>query len=1025
MSADDELGELGLEVVPHSELEQQIESNAQTLLDQKQYKLEQDRLERYEEKLKVLRQQQSSLGRKLRAATRISVRKKLQEQLDRLEAEDLPPVLQDIRDIKRRLREIGQDQKTDEPRSGGVRQAGESEKDYLVRTGRLTAFGNRTEFTLADDSTRADNRQASHGEEDGADATPESVPFPYTDEEDNSDSDSSGASAEGTADAAEDDGNELHYQRRLSGWLEQRKRSRGHDPHPGIPEWEKPHPTLPDAKLYDDFKIPADIFDKLFSYQKTCVQWLYELHQQNCGGIVGDEMGLGKTIQIVSFLASLHHSGKLKGPVLVVCPATVMKQWCSEFQTWWPPFRAVILHSIGAGMITRKKMTEEQLEELLMRDESNEFSYEQYANLGRTKKQLEARRGIESLVQKVVDDGHILITTYLGLQIHSDLLLHVNWDYAVLDEGHKIRNPDAGISLTCKRLRTPHRIILSGTPIQNNLTELWSLFDFIFPGKLGTLPVFQQQFANPINAGGYANATNIQVQTGYKCAVALRDLISPYLLRRVKNDVAKDLPKKNEFVLFCKMTQFQKEKYLQFLNSEDMIKIKNGRRQVLYGIDILRKICNHPDLLERDFRKHEPSFGDPRRSGKMTVIKQLLLTWKKQGHKALLFTQSRQMLDILEAYISHKDPELAGLQYLRMDGTTNIAHRQALVDRFNNGPYHLFLLTTRVGGLGVNLTGANRIIIFDPDWNPSTDLQARERAWRIGQKRDVTIYLLMVAGSIEEKIYHRQIFKQFLTNKVLSDPKQKRFFKMNELHDLFSFGPGAASDSFASEIEQQTASLRRQPAAHGTDDYDSVQRFEGVSKLEGFFNAKDRADREKDEDARLMDGLLGGGSLATAVHHDSVVQAHATPSDDIIAREAALVARNALAALRKSRALTKNYDVSTPTWTGKFGQAGRVKKKRRQPATSSAAIITALGNPPPATTPASTMSEEHARSLAQMRDFLQAQPGYFSTSVALIEHTGLKILTKQDLTQTRALLRTIATFDKTRSGWILKEEFRD
>ncbi|AGO12295.1 AaceriAEL065Cp [[Ashbya] aceris (nom. inval.)] len=1028
MSADDDLERLGLEVVPHSELEQQIESNAQTLLDQKQHKVEQDRLERYEEKLKVLRQQQSSLNRKIRAATRISVRKKLQEQLDRLEAEDIPPVQQDIRDIKRRLLEIGQEQTTDEPRDSGARRAGESERDYLVRTGRLTAFGNRAGFTLTGDSNPSDSTQAANGGEESTDPALESEQFSYDAEEDYSDAEISSVSAADEVEAAdEDDGNEFHYKRRLSKWLEERKRIRGNDSHPGIPEWEKPHPTLPDAKLHDDFKIPGDIFDKLFNYQKTCVQWLYELHQQNCGGIVGDEMGLGKTIQIVSFLASLHHSGKLKGPVIVVCPATVMKQWCSEFQTWWPPFRVIILHSIGAGMINRKRMTEEQLEEMLMRDQSNEFSYEQYANLGRTKKQLEARRGIESLVQKVIDDGHILITTYVGLQIHSDLLLQVKWGYAVLDEGHKIRNPDAGISLTCKRLRTPHRIILSGTPIQNNLTELWSLFDFIFPGKLGTLPVFQQQFTNPINAGGYANATNIQVQTGYKCAVALRDLISPYLLRRVKSDVAKDLPKKNEFVLFCKMTQFQKDKYMQFLNSEDMIKIKNGRRQVLYGIDILRKICNHPDLLEREFRKHESSFGDPRRSGKMTVIKQLLLTWKKQGHKALLFTQSRQMLDILEAYISRKDPELAELQYLRMDGTTNIAHRQALVDRFNNGPYHLFLLTTRVGGLGVNLTGANRIIIFDPDWNPSTDLQARERAWRIGQKRDVTIYLLMVAGSIEEKIYHRQIFKQFLTNKVLSDPKQKRFFKMNELHDLFSFGSGTAatSESFASEIEQQTASLRQQRSAHGTDDYDTVQGFEGVSKLEGFFSAKDKADREKDEDARLMDGLLGGGNLATAIQHDSVVQSHTTPSDDIIAREASLVARNALATLRKSRSLTRKYDVSTPTWTGKFGQAGRVKKKRRPPGASSAAIITALGNPAPGTTPASTMSDEHASSLAQMRDFLQTQPGYFSTSVALIEHSGLKILTKQDLTQTRALLRTIATFDKARSGWILKQEFRD
>ena len=332
---------------------------------------------------------------------------------------------------------------------------------------------------------------------------------------------------------------------------------------------------------------------------------------------------------------------------------------------------------------------------------------------------MESGRNIDRLIDKVVSDGHILITTYVGLKIHSDKLLKVNWAYAILDEGHKIRNPDADISLTCKKLKTPNRIILSGTPIQNNLNELWSLFDFIYPGKLGTLPVFQKQFVIPINAGGYANATNIQVQTGFKCAVALRDLISPYLLRRVKSDVKKDLPQKKEMVLFCKLTQFQRDRYLEFLHSEELSQIKKGRRQVLYGIDILRKICNHPDLLQREQMRSERAYGDPRRSGKMQVVKQLLLLWHKEGHKSLLFTQSRQMLDILEDFVSYKDPELSEIKYLRMDGTTGVSKRQSLVDQFNNESFDLFLLTTRVGGLGVNLTGATRIIIFDPDWNPS------------------------------------------------------------------------------------------------------------------------------------------------------------------------------------------------------------------------------------------------------------------------------------------------------------------
>jgi DNA excision repair protein ERCC-6 len=168
----------------------------------------------------------------------------------------------------------------------------------------------------------------------------------------------------------------------------------------------------------------------------------------------------------------------------------------------------------------------------------------------------------------------------------------------------------------------------------------------------------------------------------------------------------------------------------------------------------------------------------------MKVVQALLNMWKKQGHKALLFCQTRQMQDILEKTVKRE-----GYSYLRMDGTTPIKDRSRLVDMFNEtDDIFLFLLTTKVGGLGINLMGANRIILYDPDWNPASDVQARERAWRLGQKRDVTIYRLMVAGTIEEKIYHRQIFKEFLSKKILQDPRQRRFFKSNDLHDLFRLG---------------------------------------------------------------------------------------------------------------------------------------------------------------------------------------------------------------------------------------------
>lgn len=192
----------------------------------------------------------------------------------------------------------------------------------------------------------------------------------------------------------------------------------------------------------------------------------------------------------------------------------------------------------------------------------------------------------------------------------------------------------------------------------------------------------------------------------------LRDLINPYLLRRMKVDVASDLPKKNEQVLFCKLTKSQRQAYLQFIHSKDMDAILERRRQVLFGIDIVRKICNHPDIINLSLPRTDADYGNPDRSGKMVVVRALLKMWKQQQHRVLLFCQTRQMLDILELMMQREQ-----YGYLRMDGTTPVGQRIALVDSYNTTPdIFVFLLTTKVGGLGLNLTGADRVILFDPDW---------------------------------------------------------------------------------------------------------------------------------------------------------------------------------------------------------------------------------------------------------------------------------------------------------------------
>ncbi|KAJ2892161.1 DNA repair protein rhp26, partial [Coemansia aciculifera] len=760
-----------------------------------------------------------------------------------------------------------------------------------------------------------------------------------------------------------DDGNELVYRERMFAWCAARWQARlaagdaelapsdaeeslvievdGHSvlkahlanepffADPGTSDYKIKAHEQSEPALY----VPRQIWDKLLEYQRAALRWMYTLHQQGAGGILGDEMGLGKTVQVAAFLASMYHSRLLNRPSIVVCPATLMRQWVRELHTWWPTLRVVILHSTGHGIkhgptesfgddytcdlnyafegesptnsaaarrtvSSNRSAVSEVSGGYTGYDSTDEYEYDAYGSRLRRKRQpkgsinwrkkqpklkkklrplteaaLESLRRAETLVERVHKHGHIVIVTYAGLHVYRDVLLRRKWGYAVLDEGHMIRNPDAEATLACKGLDTRHRILVTGTPIQNNLTELWSLFDYIFPGRLGTLPVFNNQFVVPITTGGYASANSLQVRAGYRCACILRDLIDPYLLRRLKADVAQDLPQKTEHVLFCRLTPMQRSAYIGFLRSHDMDRILSGKLQMLFGVDVARKICDHPDLLllstlpgaaithreasgkgvRRDGSPHTdsrrgrgaseaesdseyrlsgaatagehlpPDYGDCGKSGKLTIVRALLEMWKPHGHKVLIFSQTRQMLDIIERMVA----AMPQMVYRRMDGSTPVQHRSAMVDEYNaDSSIFVFLLTTKVGGLGINLTGADRVILYSPDWNPSSDMQARERAWRLGQTRDVAIYRLMTAGTIEEKIYNRQIYKQLLSNKVLSDPNQKRFFHSQSIKDLFSLAgfdqnahiTNRAGSGAGSRADGYTA----QTSSNGNDDLEQT-----------------------------------------------------------------------------------------------------------------------------------------------------------------------------------------------------------
>nr|AGC92693.1 DNA excision repair protein ERCC-6-like protein [Heliconius erato] len=528
-------------------------------------------------------------------------------------------------------------------------------------------------------------------------------------------------------------------------------------------------------ELQNGLSIPNYIWKRLYTYQKVGVKWLWELHQVQSGGLLGDEMGLGKTVQIIAFLAGLSKSdsgswGGL-GPTIILAPATVIYQWVSHFHYWCPNLRVAVLHHSGSHGGNHQK-----------------------------------------LIRELHSSHGILLITYNGIVKYIKDLLTKKWHYVILDEGHKIRNPDTQVSKLVKKFDTPHKILITGSPMQNSLQELWSLFDFMRPGLLGTYNAFMDHFATPITQGGYANATQHQEATALEIAKALKNIITPYILRRTKAEVQEHikLPEKNEQVLFCALTREQRDLYMGYLMSSTVRSIldkdfKFGdpfRARVLVALTTLRKICNHPDLYlyeahDDDEEIDEESFGNWKRSGKMSVVHSLLKIWLKQGHRTLIFSQSRAMLCILEQHLQkHK------FEYLKMDGTVSVAQRQNLIKTFNeNAKYLVFLATTRVGGLGVNLTGADRVIIYDPDWNPATDNQAKERAWRIGQQRNVTVYRLLSAGTIEEKIYQRQIFKNFLSNKILVDPNQKNVLTTSNLQTLFNL------EDFNYEGDTETTAL--------------------------------------------------------------------------------------------------------------------------------------------------------------------------------------------------------------------------
>ncbi|CAK9137196.1 unnamed protein product [Ilex paraguariensis] len=460
---------------------------------------------------------------------------------------------------------------------------------------------------------------------------------------------------------------------------------------------------------------------ELRPYQLEGLQWMLSLCNNNLNGILADEMGLGKTIQTISLIAYLMENKGVTGPHLIVAPKAVLPNWIHEFSTWAPSIVAVLYD----GRLDERKV---------MREE--------YSGEGKF---------------------NVLITHYDLIMRDKAFLKKIHWYYMIVDEGHRLKNHESALARTLvSGYRIRRRLLLTGTPIQNSLQELWSLLNFLLPTIFNSVENFEEWFNAP-----FADKCDVSLTDEEELLVIrrLHHVIRPFILRRKKDEVEKYLPGKTQVILKCDMSAWQKEYYQQVTGVGRVgLDNGNGKSKSLQNLSMqLRKCCNHPYLFVGEYnmwRKEEIA----RASGKFELLDRLLPKLRRSGHRVLLFSQMTRLMDILEIYL-----QLHDFKYLRLDGSTKTEERGSLLRKFNapDSPYFMFLLSTRAGGLGLNLQTADTVIIFDSDWNPQMDQQAEDRAHRIGQKKEVRVFVLVSVGSIEEVILDRAKQKMGIDAKVI------------------------------------------------------------------------------------------------------------------------------------------------------------------------------------------------------------------------------------------------------------------
>uniref|UniRef100_A0A8C1KKC1 Chromodomain helicase DNA binding protein 3 n=1 Tax=Cyprinus carpio TaxID=7962 RepID=A0A8C1KKC1_CYPCA len=554
----------------------------------------------------------------------------------------------------------------------------------------------------------------------------------------------------------------------------------------------------------------------LHLYQLEGLNWLRFSWAQGTDTILADEMGLGKTIQTIVFLYSLFKEGHTKGPFLVSAPLSTIINWEREFEMWAPDFYVVTY-------------TGDKDSRAIIRE--NEFTFDDTAMKG-GKKAFKLQR--EAPIK-----FHVLLTSYELVTIDQNVLKSIDWACLVVDEAHRLKNNQSKFFRRLNDYKIDHKLLLTGTPLQNNLEELFHLLNFLTPNRFNNLEGFLEEFAD------------ISKEDQIK---KLHDLLGPHMLRRLKADVFKNMPAKTELIVRVELSPMQK-KYYKFILTRNFeaLNSKGGGNQVsLLNIMMdLKKCCNHPYLfpVASDEAPKTPSgayegAGLTKASGKLMLLQKMLRKLKEQGHRVLVFSQMTKMLDLLEDFLDYE-----GYKYERIDGGITGALRQEAIDRFNapGACQFCFLLSTRAGGLGINLATADTVIIFDSDWNPHNDIQAFSRAHRIGQANKVMIYRFVTRASVEERITQVAKRKMMLTHLVVRPGLGSKAGSMSkqELDDILKFG---TEELFKDEIE-----------GDNKDDDSSVIHYDNVAIERLLDRSQDATD---DSDMQNMNEYLSSFKVA-------------------------------------------------------------------------------------------------------------------------------------------------------------------